>query len=124
MGSYGIGVSRLVGAVIEANYINDTMKWPKSISPFQVVVIPSLSKNNDNNLKKSLKIYDELKKQNIDVLLDDVDENMSQKFKKHELLGIPYQIIVGSKSSDDKFEFNEVNSNSSLLGLEEIKNKL
>ena len=123
MGSYGIGVSRLVGAVIEANYINDTMKWPKSISPFQVVIIPSLSKNNDNNLKKSLKIYDELK-QNIDVLLDDVDENMSQKFKKHELLGIPYQIIVGSKSSDDKFEFKEVNSNSSLLDLKEIKNKL
>ena len=124
MGSYGIGVSRLVGAVIEANYINDTMKWPKSISPFQVVIIPSLSKNNDNNLEKSLKIYDELKKQNIDVLLDDVDENMSQKFKKHELLGIPYQIIIGSKSSDDKFEFKEVNSNSSLLDLKEIKNKL
>ena len=124
MGSYGIGVSRLVGAVIEANYINDTMKWPKSISPFQVVIIPSLSKNNDINLKKSLKIYDELKKQNIDVLLDDVDENMSQKFKKHELLGIPYQIIIGSKSSDDKFEFKEVNSNSSLLDLKEIINKL
>ena len=124
MGSYGIGVSRLVGAVIEANYINDTMKWPKSISPFQVVIIPSLSKNNDINLKKSLKIYDELKKQNIDVLLDDVDENMSQKFKKHELLGIPYQIIIGSKSSDDKLEFKEVNSNSSLLNLKEIKNKL
>ena len=124
MGSYGIGVSRLVGAVIEANYINDTMKWPKSISPFQVVIIPSLNKNDDNNLKKSLKIYDELKKQNIDVLLDDVDENMSQKFKKHELLGIPYQIIIGSKSSDDKFEFKEVNSNSSLLDLKEIKNKL
>ena len=124
MGSYGIGVSRLVGAVIEANYINDTMKWPKSISPFQVVIIPSLSKNNDNNLKKSLKIYDELKKQNIDVLLDDVDENMSQKFKKHELLGIPYQIIIGSKSSDDKFEFKEVNSNSSFLDLKEIINKL
>ena len=124
MGSYGIGVSRLVGAVIEANYINDIMKWPKSISPFQVVIIPSLSKSNDNNLKKSLKIYDELKKQNIDVLLDDVDENMSQKFKKHELIGIPYQIIVGSKSLDNKFEFKEVNSNSSLLDLKEIKNKL
>ena len=100
------------------------MKWPKSISPFQVVIIPSLVKIMIITPKKSLKIYDELKKQNIDVLLDDVDENMSQKFKKHELLGIPYQIIVGSKSSDDKFEFKEVNSNSSLLDLKEIKNKL
>ncbi len=124
MGSYGIGVSRLVGAVIEANYINNIMKWPKSISPFQAVIIPSLSKNDDNNLRKSLNIYEELKKQNIDVLLDDVDENMSQKFKKHELIGIPYQIIVGSKSTDNKFEFKEVNSDSSLLNLKEIKNKI
>ena len=98
MGSYGIGVSRLVGAIIEANYNNDVMKWPKSISPFDVVIIPSISKNNKENLEKAEKIYDELKKQNIDVLLDDVDENMSNKFKKHDLIGIPYQIIIGSKS--------------------------
>ena len=124
MGSYGIGVSRLVGAIIEANYANDTMKWPKSVSPFQVVILPSMSKNNDDNLKKSIKIYNELKKQNIDVLLDDVNESMSQKFKKHELIGIPYQIIVGAKSSDDKFEFKEVNSDSSLLEIKEIKKRL
>ena len=73
MGSYGIGISRLVGAAIEANYIDDIMKWPKSISPFDVVIIPSLSKNNTENLQKAEKIYKALKKQNIDVLLDDVD---------------------------------------------------
>ena len=89
MGSYGIGVSRLVGAAIEANYKNDVMKWPKSISPFDVVIIPSINKNNKENLEKAEKIYQELKKQNIDVLLDDVDENMSNKFKKHDLIGIP-----------------------------------
>ena len=82
MGSYGIGVSRLVGAAIEANYINNVMKWPKSISPFDVVIIPSFNKNNEENLKKAKNIYKILKKQNIDVLLDDVDENMSNKFKK------------------------------------------
>ena len=53
MGSYGVGVSRLVGAVIEANYINDIMKWPKSISPFDVVIIPSINKNNKENLDKA-----------------------------------------------------------------------
>ena len=74
------------------------MKWPKSISPFDVVIISSFSKNNKENLDKAEKIYNELKKQNIDVLLDDVDENMSNKFKKHDLIGVPYQIIVGSKS--------------------------
>ena len=124
MGSYGIGISRLVGATIEANFNNDIMKWPKSISPFDVVIIPSISKNNKENLQKAEKIYKELKKQNIDVLLDDVDENMSNKFKKHDLIGIPYQIIIGSKSAKDKFEFKELNSKSNMLSLEEIKSQL
>jgi prolyl-tRNA synthetase len=124
MGSYGIGVSRLVGAIIEANYTNNVMKWPKSISPFEVVIIPSINKNNKENLIKAYKIYQELKKQNIDVLLDDVDENMSNKFKKHDLIGVPFQIIIGSKSEGDKFEFKELNSESKMLSLEDIKLKL
>ena len=124
MGSYGIGVSRLVGAIIEAKYDNEIMKWPKSISPFDVVIIPSFSKNNKENLSKSIKIYNDLKKQNIDVLLDDVDENMSQKFKKHDLIGVPYQIIVGSKSTENKVEFKEVNFESSFIDLKDIKSKL
>ena len=121
MGSYGIGVSRLVGAIIEANYNNDIMKWPKSIAPFEVVIIPNINKNNNENLIKARKIYEDLKKQNIDVLLDDVDENMSIKFKKHDLIGVPFQIIVGSKSTVDKFEFKKVNSESKILSLSEIK---
>ena len=124
MGSYGIGVSRLVGAIIEANYNKDIMKWPKSISPFDVVIIPSINKNNKENLIKAEKIYLELKKQNIDVLLDDVDENMSNKFKKHDLIGTPYQIIIGSKSEGNNFEFKELNSNSEILSLDKIKTKL
>ena len=124
MGSYGIGVSRLVGAIIEAKYNNEVMKWPKSVSPFDVVIIPNFSKNNKENLLKSIKIYEDLKKQNIDVLLDDVEENMSQKFKKHDLIGIPYQIIVGSKSTESKVEFKEINSESSLVELKDIKSKL
>ncbi|MBA1338985.1 MAG: prolyl-tRNA synthetase [Pelagibacterales bacterium] len=124
MGSYGIGVSRLVGATIEANYNNGVMKWPKSISPFDVVIIPSISKNNKENLGKAEKLYKELKKQNVDALLDDVDENMSNKFKKHDLIGIPYQIIIGSKLEENKFEFKELNSKSEMLSLENIKSKL
>ena len=123
MGSYGIGVSRLVGAAIEANFNNGLMKWPKPISPFDVVIIPSISKNNKENLQKAEKIYKELKKQNIDVLLDDVDENMSNKFKKHDLIGTPFQIIIGSKSEENKFEFKELNSESEMLSLENIKSK-
>ena len=124
MGSYGIGVSRLVGAAIEAYFVDDVMKWPKSISPFDVVIIPNISKNNKESLQKAEKIYMELKKQNIDVLLDDVDENMSNKFKKHDLIGVPYQIIIGSKSEEDKFEFKELNSQSEMLSLDKIQFKL
>ena len=124
MGSYGIGVSRLVGAIIEAKYNNEIMKWPKSVAPFDVVIIPSISKNNKENLEKAKKVYSELKKQNIDVLLDDVDENMSNKFKKHDLIGVPYQVIIGSKSDSDHFEFKELNSKSEILSLENIKIKI
>ncbi len=124
MGSYGIGVSRLVGAIIEAKYNNAIMKWPKSIAPFDVVIIPGISKNNKDNLVKAEKIYNVLKKQNVDVLLDDVDESMSNKFKKHDLIGIPYQIIIGSKSEGDNFEFKELNNKSEILSLEKIKLKL
>ena len=57
-------------------------------------------------------------------MLDDVDENMSNKFKKHDLIGIPYQIIIGSKLEENKFEFKELNSKSEMLSLENIKSKL
>ncbi len=100
------------------------MKWPKSIAPFDVVIIPSINKNDNENLIKAKKIYEELKKQNIDVLLDDVDENMSNKFKKHDLIGIPYQIIVGSKSTNNNFEFKEVNTESQAMSLSDIVSKL
>ena len=124
MGSYGIGVSRLVGALIEVNFKNDVMKWPKSVSPYDVVIIASINKNNKQSLEIAIKIYKELKKQKIDVLLDDIDENMSSKFKKHDLIGIPYQIIIGSKTVENRFEFKEVGKDMSLLNLEEIKEKI
>ena len=89
-------------AVIEAKYINDKMKWPKAISPFDVVIIPAINKNENSNLEKAKKIYEQLLNKGIDVLLDDIEENISNKFKKHELLGIPFQIIVGSKSTKDQ----------------------
>ena len=120
MGSYGIGVSRLVAAIIEAKYLNEKMKWPKSVSPFDVVIIPAINKNDNSNLDKAKKVYKELKNKGIDVLLDDVEENISNKFKKHDLLGIPYQIIIGSKATKDQFEFKEIDKDSHMLDLNKI----
>ena len=124
MGSYGIGVSRLVAAIIEAKYNNEKMKWPISVSPYDVVIIPSINKNDDSNLKKATKLYEELKNNKIDVLLDDVEENMANKFKKHDLIGIPFQIIVGSKSKKDEFEFKEIDGVSKMLSIKNILNEL
>ena len=120
MGSYGIGVSRLVAAIIEAKYKKDQMKWPTSVSPFDIVIIPAINKNDNSNLEKAHKIYRELRKEGIDVLLDDVTESISNKFKKHDLLGVPYQIIVGSKSQKDLFEFKEIDKDSEMLDLNKI----
>jgi prolyl-tRNA synthetase len=124
MGSYGIGVSRLVGAIIEAKFNNNIMKWPNSVAPFEVAIIPSLQKNDKSNYLKAEKIYSLLTKNNIDVLFDDTDEHLSAKFKKFDLIGVPYQIILGSQSTDNKFEFKEINGETTTLSLEEIKNKL
>ena len=77
MGSYGIGVSRLVGAIIEAKYDekNEVMKWPISVAPYDIAIIPMINKNDNTALDKANKIYLELKKNNIDAIVDDTDEN-------------------------------------------------
>ncbi|HJO77535.1 MAG TPA: proline--tRNA ligase [Pelagibacteraceae bacterium] len=124
MGSYGIGVSRLVAAIIEAKFSNDIMKWPLSVSPYEVAIIPMVGKNDNSKLIKSQKIYKELIKHNIDVLLDDTDENISAKIKKFNLIGIPYQIIIGQKSEGNVFEFKEIDKESKNLSIDKIVQKL
>ena len=85
MGSYGIGVSRLVGAIIEAKYNEKTevMKWPISIAPYDLSIIPMINKNDNSALKKADNIFFELKN-NIEAIIDDTDENLSSKIKKDE----------------------------------------
>ncbi len=126
MGSYGIGVSRLVGAIIEAKYDdkNEIMKWPLSVSPYDCAIIPMISKNDSSNLEKSNKIFDQLKSNNIDAIIDDTDENISGKIKKFNLIGIPYQLIIGRKSEGDNFEFKEIGKESQNLKIEEIVSKI
>jgi len=122
MGSYGVGVSRLVGAIIEAKYNekDEVMKWPLSVAPYEVAIIPLISKNEMSNLEKAKNIYNVLKSKNIDVILDDTDENFSSKMKKFNLIGAPYQILLGKKSSGDLVEFIETGKDSQNLSLEQI----
>ncbi len=122
MGSYGIGVSRLVGAIIEAKFDekNEIMKWPMSVSPYDLIIIPMINKNDNSALIKAENIYHELAGNNIDTIIDDTDENFSSKIKKSNLIGAPYQIIIGKKSEGDTFEFKETGKEAQNLPLNQI----
>ena len=122
MGSYGIGVSRLVGAIIEAKYDekNEVMKWPVSIAPYDVAIIPMINKNDNSSLDKANKINFEFEKNQIEPLIDDTDENLSSKIKKMNLIGIPFQIIIGKQADGDLLEFKETGKDTRKISLNEI----
>ncbi len=130
MGSYGVGVSRLVGAIIEAKYDDkkEIMKWPISVSPYHCAILPLINKNDVTNLEKANNVYEFLKKNNIECIIDDTDENFSSKIKKFNLIGIPFQIIIGKNNDGKTFEFKEIGGESINVSLEkiaeEIKKKL
>jgi len=97
MGSYGIGLSRLVAAVIESSHDEKGIIWPKSISPFDMGLI-NLGNKNNKLTKISDQIYNYLIKNNVDVLYDDTNERPGEKFANMDLIGVPSQIILGENS--------------------------
>ncbi len=99
MGSYGIGPARIAAAAIEQSNDKDGIIWPRSIAPFDVEIIPL--GNEDDVLEIANTIYKTLVEAHIDVLFDDRDERPGVKFKDADLLGIPYQVIVGKKGLKD-----------------------
>jgi prolyl-tRNA synthetase len=122
MGSYGIGVSRLVGAIIEAKYNDkeEIMKWPFSVAPYELAIIPMINKNDTSALDKASKLFKHFESKNIDIIIDDMDENLSAKIKKFNLIGVPYQIIIGKKSEGELLEFKEVGKEPQNLTLDQI----
>jgi prolyl-tRNA synthetase len=122
MGSYGIGVSRLVGAIIEAKYDEkqEIMKWPISVAPYDCAILPLINKNDSSNLEKANKLYNFLKKNNVDAIIDDTDESFSSKIKKFNLIGIPNQIMIGKKSEGDIFEYKEIGKDTQNLPINQI----
>ena len=122
MGSYGIGVSRLVGAIIEAKYDdkNELMCWPTKIAPYHCAIIPLINKNDKSSLDKAMNISKVLKNNKIDTIIDDTDESLSAKMKKFNLIGIPFQIILGKKSEGELIEFKKVGDDIQKIDLKEI----
>ena len=103
MGSYGIGVERIMASAIELHHDADGIIWPKSIAPFDVIVtITNMKQDEIRNAGENL--YKDLHRAGLDVLLDDRDERAGVKFKDADLIGIPYRITVGKKVSEGSVE--------------------
>jgi prolyl-tRNA synthetase len=106
MGSYGIGVERIITATVEQQHDDDGIIWPKELAPFDVVVTITNMKQ-DELRNAGEKLYDELQRAGLDVLLDDRDERAGVKFKDADLIGIPYRINIGRKIADGMVELFE-----------------
>ena len=96
MGSYGVGVSRLTGAIIEASHDASGIIWPVPVAPFEVGLINLKSGDADTDAACA-GLYEKLRNAGIDVLYDDTDERAGGKFATMDLIGLPYQLIVGPK---------------------------
>jgi prolyl-tRNA synthetase len=99
MGSYGIGVERIITAAVEQRHDDDGIIWPKSLTPFHVVVTITNMKQEELRAAAE-KLYADLQRAGLEVLLDDRDERAGVKFKDADLIGIPYRITIGKKTTD------------------------
>ncbi len=95
-GSYGIGVSRLVGGIIEASHDENGIIWPESVSPFKVGLI-NLKAGDPGTDKACEDLYETMGNAGVEVLYDDTEERAGAKFSKMDLIGLPWQIIIGPK---------------------------
>jgi prolyl-tRNA synthetase len=96
MGSYGIGVSRLVGAIIEASHDASGIVWPVPVAPFEVGLINLKAGDKDTD-KACADLYGKLERAGVSVLYDDTEERAGAKFATMDLIGVPLQLIVGPK---------------------------
>ncbi|HKR00884.1 MAG TPA: proline--tRNA ligase [Pyrinomonadaceae bacterium] len=103
MGSYGIGVERIMASAIELHHDADGIIWPKAIAPFDCVV--TITNMKQEELREAgEKLYHDLQRAGLDVLLDDREERAGVKFKDADLIGIPYRITIGKKVADGQVE--------------------
>jgi len=104
MGSYGIGPSRLVAAIIEASHDDAGIIWPEAVAPFDVMLL-NLKQGDAATNEVCEQLYKTLTAKGAEVLYHDLDERPGAKFGMADLIGIPYQVLIGPKGlSDGKVE--------------------
>ena len=109
MGCYGIGIERIIAAVVEQNHDEKGIIWPINIAPYKVSIV-LISDKDEKQIEVANKLYDELNNLGIDTILDDRKERPGVKFNDMDLIGIPVRITVGKKVEEDKVEFKMRNS--------------
>jgi prolyl-tRNA synthetase len=120
MGSYGIGVERIMASAIELHHDADGIIWPKAIAPFDCVVTITNMKQ-DELREAAERLYHDLQRAGLDVLLDDREERAGVKFKDADLIGIPYRVTVGKKAADGLVElFDRATKQSEDVRLKDI----
>ncbi|GJQ60651.1 MAG: proline--tRNA ligase [Candidatus Scalindua sp. AMX11] len=129
MGSYGIGINRIIAATIERSHDKDGIVWPMPLAPYEVLVVPVNIKDR-SFMAVATKIYDDLCEEGVEVLLDDRDQRPGFKFKDADLIGIPIRITVG-KSYKERGELeikvrssNEISFSSPVNIVPEVKTRI
>lgn len=125
MGSYGIGPTRLVAAIIEASHDDEGIKWPEAVAPFHVGII-NMKPGDDSCDAACEKVYGALGRAGLDVLYDDTDNRAGAKFATMDLIGLPYQVIAGPRSvANGEVEIKNRNTGErETLSIEAAINKL
>ena len=123
MGCYGIGVTRTMSSIIEQHHDEFGIKWPLNVAPYHVVIVP-VKYADEAQKELADKIYAALKKAHVEVVLDDRNAGFGFKAKDWELIGIPYQIVVGREACNDVVEFKvrETNEKTAMSSAEAITN--
>jgi prolyl-tRNA synthetase len=124
MGSYGIGVERIITAAVEQNYDADGIIWPRTLAPFDAIV--TITNIKDAKLREAGEtLYRDLQHAGLEVLLDDRDERAGVKFKDADLIGIPYRITIGRKIADSLVElFDRQTKQTEDVKLDEIVSRV
>ncbi len=106
MGCYGFGLERCMAAIVEQNHDDNGIIWPMSVAPYHVGIVV-VSMKDETQVQVAEALYDALRKEGIDVLLDNRDERVGVKFKDMELIGLPLRITVGKLAQDGEVEYKE-----------------
>ena len=117
MGCYGIGVSRIISAIIEVSNDDKGIIWPREVAPFDVEILPLSPKEDDSQIKDlANKYYKSLSDQGFDVLVDDRQESPGRKFNDADLIGVPFRITIGQRNlKNNKVEIKVRKSQEEIL---------